>query len=50
MGKVLTIIIDSMDKAKVAYTQYVFRKPKSLDKWRRPRLVITAAIAHGWCT
>ena len=50
IGKVLTIIIDSMDKAKVAYPQYKFRKPKCLDKWRRPRLVITAATAHGWCT
>ena len=44
---VLQIIIDSMDKGKVAWPQYGHRTPKSLDKHVRPRLVITCAIAHG---
>ena len=48
---VLVIIIDSMDKSKVAWPQYTFsRKPHELDGVVRPRIVITAAIAHGWCT
>ena len=47
---VLTIIIDSMDKAKLAWPQYQFRKPKSLDSLRRPRMVVTCGIAHGYCT
>ena len=46
---VLCIIIDSMDKAKVAWPQYGFRKPKCLDRLTRPRLVITCAWAHGFC-
>lgn len=49
-GNVLTIIIDSMDKAKCAYPQYSFRCPKSFDGFIRPKLVITCAIAHGYCT
>ena len=49
-SNVLSIIIDSMDKAKAAWPQYVFRKSKELDKYRRPRLVITCVIAHGYCT
>ena len=47
---VLTIIIDSMDKAKMAWPQWAFRKPKAFDHCHRPRLVLTGAIAHGWCT
>ena len=47
---VLTIIIDSMDKSKLAWPQYSFRKPKCLQRLRRPRLVVTCAIAHGFCT
>lgn len=47
---VVTVIIDSMDKAKLAWPQYAFRKPKCLDRWARPRLVVTGAIAHGYCT
>ena len=45
---VLTIIIDSMDKSKLVWPQYAFRKPKRLDNLRRPRMVCTLAIAHGW--
>ena len=48
---VLTIIIDSMDKAKFAWPQYEWgRVDKMLDTVRRPRLVLTAAIAHGYGT
>ena len=47
---VLTIIIDSMDKSKLVWPQYSFQKPKILDKLRRPRMVLTAAMAHGWTT
>ena len=48
---VLTIIIDSMDKAKFAWPQYEWgRVDKTLDTVRRPRLVLTAAIAHGYGT
>ena len=44
----LTIIIDSMDKSKLVWPQYSFRKPKSLDNLKRPRMVYTLAMAHGW--
>ena len=47
-GGVLTIIIDSMDKSKLVWPQYAFRQPKSLDGITRPRMVLTAALAHGW--
>ena len=46
---VLCIIIDSMDKAKLPFPQYQWRKPKCLDRLRRPRIVITCAWAHGFC-
>ena len=53
-GQVLTIIIDSMDKAKCTWPQYTFRQNKELELLaqsggHRPKLVITAAIAHGYC-
>ncbi len=48
-SNVLSIIIDSMDKTKACWPQYTFRKNKELDKFRRPRLVITCVIAHGYC-
>lgn len=48
---VLTIIIDSMDKAKFSWPQYPWgRKDKRLEGIRRPRLVVTGVIAHGYCT
>ena len=48
---VLTIIIDSMDKAKFAWPQYPWhRVDKQLEHLRRPRLIFTAAIAHGYGT
>jgi hypothetical protein len=48
-SNVLSIIIDSMDKTKCAWPQYTFRKNKDTDKWRRPRIVITCVMAHGYC-
>ena len=47
-GSVLTIIIDSMGKSKLVWPQYAFQQPKSLANLTRPRMVLTAAIAHGW--
>ena len=48
-SNVLSIIIDSMDKTKCAWPQYTFQKNKEIDKWRRPRVVITCVMAHGYC-
>ena len=48
---VLVIIIDSMDKAKFAWPRYPWaRLPKNLEGLIRPRLSLTAAIAHGYVT
>ena len=48
---VLVIIIDSMDKAKFAWPRWPWpRCPKELQNSPRPRMVFTAAIAHGYCT
>ena len=48
---ILCIIIDSMDKAKFAWPRWPFeRLSKELSSLNRPRTVLTAAIAHGWCT
>ena len=46
---ILTIIIDSMDKTKSSWPQWPFRLPKQLDNFRRPKLVVTASLAHGFC-
>ena len=46
---ILTVIIDSMDKAKTAWPQWPFRPPKQLDNFHRPKLVLTASLAHGFC-
>ena len=47
---VLTIIIDGMDKAKFAWPHWPFdRIPKGMEKFIRPKMVFTAAMAHGWC-
>ena len=49
--QVLCIIIDSMDKTKFGVPRYPFSdKPKELDGFVRPKLVCTAALAHGWVT
>ena len=37
-----------MDKSKLVWPQYSFRKPKSLDRLLRPRIVCTLAMGHGW--
>lgn len=48
---VLVVIIDSMDKTKFAVPRFNYhRVPKWLDRAHRPRLTVTAGIAHGWCT
>ena len=47
-SRILCIITDSMDKAKSAWPQWGFRTPKTLDSFRRPKLVITASVAHGF--
>ena len=48
---VLVIIIDAMDKAKFAWPRYPWaRLPKNLEGLIRPRLSLTAAIAHGYVT
>ena len=48
---VLTIIIDSMDKAKFCWPQFPWgRKDKALDGQRRKKLVVIGAIAHGYGT
>jgi len=51
MQDILVIIIDSMDKTKFAIPRYPFpEKPKELEGFNRPKLVCTAALAHGWAT
>ena len=48
---VLVIIVDSMDKTKFGIPRYKFsERPKELDGFIRPKLVCTAALAHGWRT
>ena len=47
---VLTIIVDSVDSANMAWPRWAFRKPKAFDHCQRPRLALTGAMAHGWCT
>lgn len=49
-SEVLVIIIDSMDKAKFAWPRWIGRTPKTMDKLFRPKLVLTAALAHGYTT
>lgn len=47
---ILTIIVDSMDKCKTVMPKYRFsQKSKEVDKFVRPRVVLTAALAHGYC-
>lgn len=47
---ILVIIIDSMDRAKFGWPRWHGRLSKDLARHIRPKLVLTAAIAHGWCT
>lgn len=48
---VLTVIIDSMDKTKFAWPRLDLKRlPKELEHLQRPRLVLTAALAHGYST
>ena len=51
-SNVLCIIIDAWDKAKTAWPRWPYsRLPHgSLHGSPRPRSVLTAAIAHGYCT
>ena len=51
-SNVLCIIIDAWDKAKTAWPRWPYsRLPKgSLHGSPRPRSVLTAAMAHGYCT
>lgn len=49
-ASVLTIIIDTVDRAKFAWPRWLWsRVSKDFDKLHRPRSVLTAAIAHGYC-
>lgn len=51
LGSVLCIIIDSMDKTKMAWPRWPCeRLPKSMAGLVRPRFILTASIAHGWAT
>ena len=45
---ILVVIVDSMDKSKFVWPAYAFRPPHNLDKLVRPKLVLTAAICHGF--
>ena len=49
-SNILTIIIDSMDKKKTVWPKWAFDRPsKEIEKLgARPRVVITAALAHGY--
>ena len=51
-SNILTIIIDSMDKKKTVWPKWAFDRPsKEIEKLgARPRVVITAALAHGYTT
>ncbi|CAE7250508.1 unnamed protein product [Symbiodinium sp. CCMP2592] len=46
----LSLVCDSMDKAKFAYPKMNYdRLPKSVEGLHRPRFVLTAAMCHGHC-
>ena len=48
-SRVLTVIIDGMDKSKGIWPQYSFQPPKILEKFNRPKLTVHLAMAHGYC-
>lgn len=48
---VLTVIIDSMGKWGTAWPRFGHERPsKDMDNVHRPKLVLSAALAHGWAT
>ena len=48
---ILVIIMDGLDKTKFAFPRFQeSRMPKSMDNTQRPKMILTAAIAHGWIT
>ena len=47
---VLVIIIDAMDKTKFAWPRYPWARLAKSINFPRPRMVLTGAIAHGYCT
>ena len=45
---ILSIVADAMDKSKMAYPKYPYhRVPHELENMARPRMVLTAVLAHG---
>lgn len=49
--EVICIIIDSMGKWGSAWPKFHHDKtPHELEKISRPTMILTAALAHGWCT
>jgi len=49
--EVVCIIIDSMGKWGSAWPKFNHDKiPHDLEKINRPTMILTAALAHGWCT
>ena len=49
--EVVCIIIDSMGKWGSAWPKFHHDKiPHELEKISRPTMILTAALAHGWCT
>jgi hypothetical protein len=49
--EVVCIIIDSMGKWGSAWPKFNHDKvPHELEKISRPTMILTAALAHGWCT
>ena len=51
-SNILTTIIDSVDRKKTVWPKWNFDRPsKEIEKLgKRPRVVVTAAIAHGFIT
>ena len=51
-ANLVTIIADSMDKSKWCYPKFhnCHRIPHELEGFQRPKLVLTAVLAHGWST
>ena len=45
----VTIVTDGMDQAKFSLPRHEAMKSKEFSNFQRPRLHISAAVAHGWC-